>query len=66
MTNIAAKLIAAAHAPFHVSDLLLQIGASVGIAYGADTETGWMGLIERADTQLLAAKAGGRGRSAGI
>lgn len=66
VTSIAAKVIAAAHAPFHVGDLLLQIGASVGIAYGTDAETGWAGLIERADTQLLAAKASGRGRSAGM
>lgn len=65
VTAIATKLIDAAHAPFQVGDLRLRVGASVGIAFGADVELGWRELIERADAQLLAAKAGGRGRAAG-
>lgn len=65
VSAIADKVIAAARAPFRVGELMLQVGASVGIAYGADAELGWRDLIARADTQLLAAKAEGRGRSIG-
>ena len=60
--GVADKVLAAAHAPFHVGALLLQIGASVGIAHGVEPALGWRELVERADRQLLSAKALGRGR----
>lgn len=62
---VADKVIAAANTPFHVGALLLQIGASVGVALGSDAGAGWRALIERADARLLSAKAAGRGRQAG-
>lgn len=62
---VADKVITAANTPFHVGDLLLQIGASVGVAFAADASAGWRALIERADARLLNAKAAGRGRQAG-
>jgi len=63
--GVADKVIAAAHAPFHVGQLTLQIGASVGLAMGhANDDTSWQSLIARADAQLYQAKAAGRGRQA--
>jgi diguanylate cyclase (GGDEF)-like protein/PAS domain S-box-containing protein len=59
---VADKVLAAAHAPFHVGALLLQIGASVGVAHRVVPALGWRELVERADRQLLSAKASGRGR----
>lgn len=63
--TVADKVVAAACAPFHVNDLLVQIGASVGIAIGTDRSRGWLELVGQADERLLAAKAGGRGRQVG-
>ena len=63
--TVADKVIAAAHAPFDLGSLLLTLGASVGVAFGADPAVGWPNLVERADTLLYRAKAAGRGRQAG-
>jgi diguanylate cyclase (GGDEF)-like protein/PAS domain S-box-containing protein len=65
MRTVADKVLLAAQSPFHVGGLLLQINASVGIAFDAQLGAGWAGLIERADANLLAAKAAGKGRHAG-
>lgn len=54
---VAEKILAAEQSPFHVDSLMLNVGASVGIAFGADSAGGWHGLIERADAELRAAKA---------
>ena len=62
---VAAKVVAAAHAPFGVGKLQLRIGASVGVALGADPATGWPELVARADALLYQAKASGRGRHIG-
>lgn len=62
--RVADKVIAAAQTPFELGGLLLTIGASVGIAYGADPDTGWRELLARADAMLYRAKQGGRGRYA--
>ena len=35
------------------------------IAQGAEPDTGWSDLVERADAQLYRAKAAGRGRRSG-
>ncbi len=61
---VADKIVAAAHAPFQVGALSLHIGASVGIALGADAQRGWRDLLARADALLYEAKAAGRGRTA--
>ena len=58
------KVIAAARAPFDIDSLQLLIGASVGVAFGADPATGWRDLVARADALLYQAKADGRGRLA--
>ena len=63
--TVADKVIAAAHAPFEVGSLLVKIGASVGVAFGADQTTGWGDLLSRADAMLYQAKEAGRGRQAG-
>jgi diguanylate cyclase (GGDEF)-like protein len=63
--GVADKVIAAAHAPFDIDGRALGIGASVGAAFGADTDTGWHGLVARADAQLYRAKEAGRGQQAG-
>jgi diguanylate cyclase (GGDEF)-like protein/PAS domain S-box-containing protein len=62
--TIADKIVAAAAEPFVVGALVLSVGASVGVAFKADDETGWQGLIDRADVNLYKAKAGGRGQHA--
>lgn len=54
---MAEKVLAAEQSPFRVGSLRLNVGASVGVAFGADAAKGWQDLIERADAQLLAAKA---------
>jgi diguanylate cyclase (GGDEF)-like protein len=60
--RVADKVLKAAAAPFHVGDLQLQVGASVGIALGGATETGgWDALMARADTCLYLAKKAGKG-----
>ncbi len=61
---VADKVLSAAKAPFHVGPLLLQIGASLGVAHNARPQADWQGLLGRADARLLQAKAAGRGRRA--
>lgn len=64
--RVADKVLKAAAAPFHVGDLQLQVGASVGIGLGSATESGgWDALIARADGCLYAAKKAGKGTSRG-
>jgi diguanylate cyclase (GGDEF)-like protein/PAS domain S-box-containing protein len=62
---IADKVIAAAGMPFEVGALSLQVGASVGVAFGAGAAVEWEELVARADAMLYQAKASGRGRQAG-
>lgn len=59
---VADKVLAAAQSPFHVGTLEITVGASVGVAHGADAQRGRADLVARADAQLLRAKAAGRGR----
>ena len=63
--RVADKVVAAASTPFRVGPLTLEIGASVGVAFGASPDTGWSGLVQRADSNLYRAKHEGRGRHAG-
>ena len=62
---IADKVIAAAQTPFQVAGHVLNIGASVGVAFGVDAVSGWPDLVKRADAMLYQAKNAGRGRQAG-
>ncbi|WP_077002287.1 diguanylate cyclase domain-containing protein [Variovorax sp. KK3] len=62
---MADRVVQAAHEPFELAGgLRLHIGASVGIALGADAPPGWPALIAHADRMLYRAKAAGRGRHA--
>jgi diguanylate cyclase (GGDEF)-like protein/PAS domain S-box-containing protein len=61
---VADKIVAAARAPFQHGALELSIGASVGVAFGADPKLGWRELLARADALVYRAKAEGRGRRA--
>lgn len=60
--TVADKVVRTARVPFKVGTLVLEIGASVGVAYNADLEGGWKGLLARADAKVYEAKAAGRGR----
>jgi diguanylate cyclase (GGDEF)-like protein/PAS domain S-box-containing protein len=62
---VADKVVAAAQARIELGELLLQIGASVGVAFGVDPVAGWRELMARADAMLYRAKEAGRGRHAG-
>jgi diguanylate cyclase (GGDEF)-like protein/PAS domain S-box-containing protein len=57
---IAAKIVAAAGAPFLAGELDLRIGASVGIAFQVPGAKTWQALAEHADGMLYRAKAAGR------
>jgi len=61
---VADKVVEFARQPFSISNLSLTIGASVGIAFDADSQGGWTGLVSRADALVYQAKASGRGRTA--
>jgi diguanylate cyclase (GGDEF)-like protein/PAS domain S-box-containing protein len=62
---VAAKVVAAAALPFELGRLQLQIGASVGLAFGVKPlDNDGSDLLRRADTQLYRAKNTGRGRYA--
>ena len=59
---MADKVVAALVAPFDIGGRHLQIGGSVGVAFGVEPQAGWNELIRRADRALCRAKASGRGR----
>jgi diguanylate cyclase (GGDEF)-like protein/PAS domain S-box-containing protein len=59
---VAEKVLLAAKTAFEVGPGGVTIDASVGVAYAEPGQSSWRSLIERADRQLLAAKAAGRGR----
>jgi len=61
---VAGAVVAAIGAPFDVDGHVLQIGASVGVAFGDEPPDDWHRLIESADAGLYRAKAAGRGRHA--
>lgn len=60
--KVADKVIEVAMVPFELHAASLTISASVGVAYNAQLEGGWKGLLARADAKVYEAKAAGRGR----
>ncbi len=62
--SVADKVLAAASAPFKLGALQLSVGASVGVALGADASQGGQDLLLRADAMLYRAKQAGRGQYA--
>ena len=62
---VAEKVLVAAHTPFKAGDVLVTIGASVGIAFSNDAAPAWRELLGIADAELLRAKAAGKGRQSG-
>jgi diguanylate cyclase (GGDEF)-like protein/PAS domain S-box-containing protein len=60
--GVAKKVLAAAKSPFEIGQLSVKIDASVGVAFDQLDTVPWRKLLARADEQLLAAKAAGRGR----
>ena len=59
---VADKVVDAVGVAFDVDGLRLEIGASVGVAFGVAPGGDWRELIRRADAALYRAKAAGRGR----
>jgi diguanylate cyclase (GGDEF)-like protein/PAS domain S-box-containing protein len=57
--TIAKKLLAAMQEPMHIEGQLLQVSASIGVAYSATTPTS-EALLQLADQALYAAKDAGR------
>lgn len=62
---VAEKVLVAAHTPFKAGNVLVTIGASVGIAFSNDAAPAWRELLGIADAELLKAKAAGKGRQSG-
>ncbi len=62
---VADKVLAAGNSPFHLGQASVKVGASVGVAFASDTSTTWRELLAQADTRLLVAKWGGKGRLVG-
>ena len=58
------KVLHAAKTPFQLGALLLNLDASIGVAFASGPTIDWSQLVEQADAQLLRAKAAGKGRRA--
>ena len=61
-SRLARRVIATLSTPFEIDRVVVQIGASVGIASTADTATDPEALIHHADVALYRAKREGRGQ----
>ena len=60
VNSLCAQIRAAASAPFHTEGLIIQIGASIGVAYADDETRHAAELMRNADLALYRAKADGR------
>lgn len=59
---VADKIVDAAQKPFFIEQHAVVVGASVGVAFGVESDGGWQDLLARADAAVYRAKASGRGR----
>ena len=64
--GVADKVVALARAPFEIDGLSLNVGASVGVAFGIKPGTGWRDFVATADSLLYQAKRSGRGQHASV
>ncbi|MEY2689996.1 MAG: hypothetical protein RL375_4196 [Pseudomonadota bacterium] len=62
---VADKVVAAGKAPFQIGQASVRVGASVGVAFATGNSATWRELLAQADTRLLIAKWGGKGRQVG-
>ena len=62
---VADKVLVTARGPFHLGEAELEIGASIGVAYGLSAGAGGADLVARADARLYEAKQTGRNRQVG-
>lgn len=63
--TVAAKLLQALSAPYHIGELELEIGVSIGYCVAATGAATLEQLVARADASLYEAKRSGRGRYCG-
>jgi GGDEF domain-containing protein len=59
---VAEKIVQLTRQPMAIDGHQLEIGASVGVAFDADSAGGWSELVAAADAMAYRAKADGRGR----
>lgn len=59
---VSAKLLQALSTPYHIGELVLQIGVSIGYCVATAGSVTLEALVERADASLYDAKRAGRGR----
>jgi PleD family two-component response regulator len=64
--GVADKVVALARTPFEIEGLSLNVGASVGVAFGIKPGTGWRDFVATADSLLYQAKRSGRGQHASV
>ena len=62
--SVASKVVTLAQQAFDLDGKTVTIGASVGVAFDADTQGGWRSMLNQADAMAYEAKEAGRGRSA--
>lgn len=63
--TVSAKLLAAVSAPYHIGELELSIGLSIGYAVATTGSMTLEALVAEADARLYDAKRAGRGRASG-
>jgi len=64
--RVADKVVTLARTPFEIESLSLNVGASVGVAFGIKPGTGWRDFVATADSLLYQAKRSGRGQHASV
>jgi diguanylate cyclase (GGDEF)-like protein len=63
--TVADKLLHTLSTPYHIGELELEIGVSIGYCVGTTGAAGLEAMVAQADASLYDAKRAGRGRSHG-